>query len=300
VLKPAPSTPLSTLKLAELAADIVPPGVLNVIADANDLGGALTRHPDVRKITFTGSTATGKKVMASAAETLKRVTLELGGNDPAVVLDDADPKTTAKGIFQSAFQNSGQVCFAIKRAYVHDSIYDAVCEELASLADAAIVDDGMKQGTQYGPVQNKLQFERVKELLEDSRTAGKVIAGGKILDRPGYFVAPTIVRDIADGARLVDEEQFGPILPVVRYSDLSDAIRHANETTFGLGASVWSSDRRRAYDVAVRIEAGTVWVNKHLDLPVNVPITGAKESGIGVEQTQQGLEEFTQLSVINV
>jgi acyl-CoA reductase-like NAD-dependent aldehyde dehydrogenase len=300
VLKPAPSTPLSALKMAELAADIVPPGVLNVIVDANDLGGALSRHPDVRKVTFTGSTATGKKVMISAAETLKRVTLELGGNDPALVLDDADPKATAHGIFQSAFQNSGQVCFAIKRAYVHDSIYDAVCDELANLAEAAVVGDGMEQGTQFGPVQNKLQFERVKELLDEAKTAGKVIAGGRALDRPGYFIAPTIVRDIADGTRLVDEEQFGPILPVVRYSDLGDAIRHANETAFGLGASVWSSDQKRAYDVAVRIEAGTVWVNKHLDLPVHVPITGAKQSGIGVEQTQQGLEEFTQLSVINM
>jgi acyl-CoA reductase-like NAD-dependent aldehyde dehydrogenase len=300
VLKPAASTPLSTLRLAELMADVLPGGVLNVIADANDLGGALTRHPDVRKITFTGSTATGKKVMASAADTLKRVTLELGGNDPAIVLDDADPKAAASGVFQSAFQNSGQVCFAIKRAYVHDSIYDSVCDELASLAKAAVVDDGMKQGTQYGPVQNKLQFERVKELLDDARRVGKVIAGGKPLDRPGYFIAPTIVRDITGGTRLVDEEQFGPILPVVKYSDLEDAIRQANETSFGLGASVWSSDRQRAYQVATRVEAGTVWVNKHLDLPVHVPITGAKQSGVGLEQTQQGLEEFTQLTIINV
>jgi acyl-CoA reductase-like NAD-dependent aldehyde dehydrogenase len=150
--------------------------------------------------------------MASAAETLKRVTLELGGNDPAIVLDDADPKEAAAGVFQSAFQNSGQVCFAIKRAYVHDSIYDAVCDELASLADSALVDDGMKQGAQYGPVQNKLQFERVKELLEDARRNGTVIAGGAPLDRPGYFIQPTIVRDIAGGSRLVDEEQFGPVL----------------------------------------------------------------------------------------
>jgi acyl-CoA reductase-like NAD-dependent aldehyde dehydrogenase len=300
VLKPAPTTPLSTLRFAELVADIFPPGVLNVIADANDLGGALTRHPDVAKISFTGSTATGKKVMAGAADGIKRITLELGGNDAAIVLQGSDPKTVAPRVFQSAFMNNGQVCFAIKRLYVHDTIYDEMCDELAAIASATTVGDGMDEGTKLGPLQNKLQFEKVKELLDKTRTEGNVIAGGNAIDRPGYFIQPTIVRDISEGAALVDEEQFGPVLPVIRFTDVDDVIARANASEFGLGASVWSSDKKQAYDVARRIEAGTVWINKHLELPVHIPISGAKQSGIGVEQSERALHEFTQIQIINM
>lgn len=300
VVKPAPTTPLASLKFAELVADILPKGVLNFIADANDLGDALTHHPDVRKISFTGSTATGKKVMASAAETLKRITLELGGNDAGVVLDDAKPKAVAKGIFEGAFQNSGQVCLAIKRLYVHESIYDEMCHELVQLAEAAVVDDGLKQGTQLGPLQNKMQYEKVKGFLDDARKNGKVVAGGEVMDRPGYFIRPTIVRDISEGSRLVDEEQFGPVLPVLKYSDTDEAIKRANNTTYGLGASVWSSNLERAHDVASRLEAGTVWINKHLDMAPHIPFGGAKNSGLGTEFAEEGLNEFTQLQVINM
>jgi acyl-CoA reductase-like NAD-dependent aldehyde dehydrogenase len=299
VLKPAPTTPLTTLRFAELIKDILPPGVFNVITDANDLGDAMTQHPDIRKISFTGSTATGKKVMASAAETLKRITLELGGNDAAIVLDDVDPKKTAAGVFDGAFQNSGQVCLAIKRAYVHESVYDQVCEELVALAKETIVDDGLKQGTKLGPLQNKMQYEKVKGFLEDARANGKVVAGGEPMDRPGYFMQPTIVRDIKEGSRLVDEEQFGPVLPVIKFTDQDDAIRRANATNYGLGASVWSSDPKRAYEVASKIEAGTVWINKHLDIAPHIPFGGAKQSGMGVEFAEEGLAEFTQLQIIN-
>jgi acyl-CoA reductase-like NAD-dependent aldehyde dehydrogenase len=300
VVKPAPTTPLSSLKFAELVADLVPKGVLNFITDANDLGDALTHHPDVRKISFTGSTATGRKVMASAAETLKRITLELGGNDAGVVLDDAKPKAIAKGIFDGAFQNSGQVCLAIKRLYVHESIYDEMCAELAELAEAAIVDDGLKQGTQLGPLQNRMQYEKVKGFLDDARKNGKIVAGGEVVDRPGFFVRPTIVRDISEGSRLVDEEQFGPVLPVLKYADMEEVIKRANATNYGLGASVWSSDLDRAHDVATRLEAGTVWINKHLDMAPHIPFGGAKHSGLGVEFGEEGLAEFTQLQVINM
>ena len=300
VLKPAPTTPLSTLRFAELVADKLPPGVLNVIADANDLGSLLSSHPDVRKVSFTGSTATGKKVMASGADTLKRMTLELGGNDAAIVLDDADPRTVAPRVFQAAFQNSGQVCFAIKRLYVHESVYDDLCKELANLANTAVVDDGMKPGAKLGPLQNKAQFERVKSLIADAREHGKVIAGGAPIDRPGYFVQPTIVRDIKEGSRLVDEEQFGPVLPVIRFSGTDEVVRRVNDSSYGLGASIWSSDPKRASELASRLEAGTVWVNKHLDLPVHIPVSGAKQSGIGVEKDLEGLEEFTQIQIINV
>ena len=250
MVKPAPTTPLATLRFAELIKDVLPPGVLNVITDANDLGDEMTKHPDIRKISFTGSTATGKKVMASAAQTLKRITLELGGNDAGIVLDDVDPKKVAPGIFDGAFQNTGQVCIAIKRLYVHESVYDEMCNELVELAKSAVVGDGVKQGTKLGPLQNKMQYEKVKGFLEDARKNGKIVAGGAAMDRPGYFIDPTIVRDIAEGSQLVDEEQFGPVLPVIKYSDKDDAIRRANATTYGLGGSVWSSDIKRAHEVA--------------------------------------------------
>ena len=300
VIKPAPTTPLTTLRFGELCAEVLPPGVVNVIVDQNDLGGALTSHPDVAKVAFTGSTATGKKVMASAAQTLKRLTLELGGNDAAIVLDDVDPKEVAPKLFAGATMNSGQVCLAIKRLYVHDSIYDEMCGELGKLAKATIVDDGIKQGTQMGPLQNKAQFEKVKGFLDEARRHGSIVAGGDVLQRKGYFISPTIVRDISDDSRLVSEEQFGPVLPVLRYYDLDDAIARANDTDYGLGCTVWSSDTERALDVAQRVDAGVIWINKHLDLPPDVPMGGAKQSGIGVELGQEGLEEFTQAKIINM
>lgn len=300
VVKPAPTTPLTTLRLGELCADIFPPGVINIITDQNDLGSELTSHPDIAKVAFTGSTLTGKKVMASVAQTLKRLTLELGGNDPAIVLDDADPVAIAPKIFDGAMVNSGQVCFAIKRVYVHDSQYDALCSELAKLADESVVGDGLDAGTQFGPLQNKAQFDRVQGFLADARARGRIIAGDAAVSCPGYFVRPTIVRDIPDDARLVREEQFGPVLPVLRYRDLNDAIARANDSDHGLGATVWSSNPQRAYEVASRIHAGTVWVNKHLDLLPDIPVGGAKQSGLGAEMGQKGLEEFTQLKIINM
>jgi acyl-CoA reductase-like NAD-dependent aldehyde dehydrogenase len=300
VAKPAPTTPLTTLRFGELCARILPPGVVNVIVDQNDLGPALTGHPDVAKVAFTGSTATGKKVMASAAGTLKRLTLELGGNDAAIVLDDVDPKEVAPKIFAGATLNSGQVCFAIKRLYVHDSVYDAFCDELGKLARETVVGDGLEPGTQMGPIQNKAQFEKVKGYIEDGRQNGTIVAGGEVVEREGFFIRPTIVRDIADDARLVREEQFGPVLPVLRYSDIDAVIARANDTEFGLGGSVWSSDRDRAFGVAARINSGTVWVNKHLDIGLDTPFAGAKQSGIGAEMGQEGLEEFTQATIINM
>ena len=300
VAKPAPTTPLTTLLFAEMCAALLPPGVFNVIVDQNDLGGFLTQHPDVAKVAFTGSTATGKKVMASVAGTIKRLTLELGGNDAAIVLDDVNVKEVAGKIYQGAMVNSGQVCLAIKRVYVPDSLYEAMCEELTALAGSTVVGDGLDAATQMGPLQNKQQFEKVKGFLEDAHQHGKVIAGGKALDRAGYFIAPTIVRDIPDGARLVQEEQFGPVLPVLRYSDLDDAIARVNGTEYGLGGTVWGTDLARAYGVAQRITSGTVWVNKHLELPPDIPFGGAKQSGFGTEMGQEGLEEFTQSKIINM
>ena len=175
-----------------------------------------------------------------------------------------------------------------------------MCDELAKLANDAIVDDGLKQGTRLGPLQNKMQYEKVKAFLEDARASGKIVAGGEVPDRAGYFIRPTIVRDIAEGSRIVDEEQFGPVLPLIKLTDNDDAVRRANATTYGLGGSVWSSDKDRAYDLAAQMEAGTVWVNQHLQLMPNVPFGGAKSSGVGRELGEEGLAEFTQLQVINV
>ena len=285
VLKPAPTTPLCALILGEICRDVFPAGVVNVIADANDLGSHLTAHPDVAKVGFTGSTATGKRIAASGADTLKRVTLELGGNDPAIVLEDVDVRETAQAIFGNAFLNNGQVCLAIKRAYVHADIYDAMCAELARLAQAAVVDDGLQQGTQIGPIQNKAQFEKVKGFLESARAEGTIVAGGQAMERAGYFISPTIVRDVTDGDRIVDEEQFGPILPLVKFDDIEDVIARANASEYGLGGSVWSKDIGRAADIAARIESGQVWVNQHIAIGPHIPMAGFKNSGLGVEQS---------------
>jgi len=300
IVKPAPTTPLTTLRFGQLIKDVVPAGVVNIITDANDLGGAMTAHPDIRKISFTGSTATGKKVMAGAAEALKRITLELGGNDAGIVLGDVNPKEAAPKLFQSAFQNNGQVCIAMKRLYVHEAIYDEMCTELAKIADQAIVGDGLMQGTQLGPLQNRMQYEKVKELLDDAKLHGKVIAGGTVDDKPGYFIRPTIVRDITDGTRLVDEEQFGPVLPVIKFKDADEAIERANASPWGLGGSIWAKDTNRAYELANKMDSGTVWVNKHADLAPNIPFGGSKLSGLGTELGEEGLAEFTQLKVINM
>ncbi|MBL6691520.1 MAG: aldehyde dehydrogenase family protein [Pseudomonadales bacterium] len=300
VIKPAPTTPLSTLRIAELIKDVAPAGVVNFITDLNDLGAPMTAHPDVRKISFTGSTATGAKVMAGAAGLLKRITLELGGNDAGIVLNDVNPKETAPKVFDSAFQNSGQVCIAMKRLYVHEDIYDEMCDELATIANETVIGNGLEQGTKLGPLNNQMQYDRVKELIEEAKTDGKIIAGGEVPDQPGYFIRPTIVRDISEGSRLVDEEQFGPVLPVLKFSEDSEAVERANASSWGLGGSVWSSDLDKAYALAEKMDAGTVWINKHAELDPGIPFGGAKQSGIGKELGEEGLQEFTQLKIINM
>ncbi len=300
VAKPAPTTPLTSLRFAEICNAYLPAGVFNMITDANDLGTMLTSHPDIAKISFTGSTATGKKIVQAAANSLKRLTLELGGNDAAIVLDDADLKTVAPKLFTAAMSNAGQICLAVKRVYVHESQYEELCDELAKLADAAVVDDGSKQGTQIGPLQNKMQYDKVRALIEETRHAGKIIAGGTFPEGPGYFIRPTIVRDIGDNARLVREEQFGPVLPVLSYASIDDAIERANATEYGLGATVWSADSEKALTVARQINSGTVWINTHMMLHPDVPAGGAKQSGMGVEMGMEGLAELTQSHIVYV
>lgn len=300
VAKPAASTPLTTALIGMVAADILPPGVLNVILDANDLGGVLSSHPDIAKVSFTGSTGTGKRVMEAAAGTLKRLTLELGGNDAAIILDDVDIKAVAPKVFDAAMINAGQVCLAVKRVYAPRSMVDALCNEFEKLGRDAVVDDGMNQGAQVGPVQNKVQFDKVIELIEEAKAKGKLVVGGEQLDRKGYFIAPTVIRDLPDDARLVREEQFGPVFPVLAYDSLDDVIARANDSEFGLGGTIWTGDVERGIAVAKRIETGTVWINKHLDMPFDIPFGGAKQSGIGRENGLDGMKEFTQAKIINV
>jgi acyl-CoA reductase-like NAD-dependent aldehyde dehydrogenase len=274
---------------------------VNVVSGGDALGAWITSHPVPRKISFTGSVATGKKVAAAAAPDLKRVTLELGGNDAAIVLDDADPKAIVPKLFWGAFANSGQICSAIKRVYVPDSLYEPVAQGLAELARTVKVGDGMETGTELGPINNKPQFERVQELVEDAKKqGGQILAGGAPVGGKGYFFQPTVVGGLSDGVRLVDEEQFGPALPVLRYREVDDAVERANATHFGLSGSVWSGDPERAAEVAGQLDCGTAWVNQHLALAPNLPFGGAKWSGIGVENGPWGLLGFTEIQVVNV
>ncbi|KQX17475.1 MULTISPECIES: aldehyde dehydrogenase family protein [unclassified Sphingomonas] len=300
VAKPAPTTPLTTLMFGELCRDVLPAGVFNVVCDENELGAALSSHPGIAKISFTGSTATGKKVLASTAETLKRVTLELGGNDAAIVLDDVDTKKIARKVFDGAMRNAGQVCIATKRAYVPEAIYDEFCEELGRIARETVVDDGTRQGAQIGPVQNRQQYEKLTALIEDAASSGTIVAGGEPMDGPGYFIRPTIVRDIADDAPLVREEQFGPVLPVLKYSDIDELLERVNDTEYGLGGTIWATDIDRASTLALRVRSGTVWVNRPQGVDPRVPFRGAKQSGIGTEMGEAGFEEYTQGQIVSV
>jgi acyl-CoA reductase-like NAD-dependent aldehyde dehydrogenase len=301
VLKPSPYTPLSCLLFGELGREVLPPGVLNVISGGNERGAKMTAHPVPRMVSFTGSVATGKRIAMTVAPDLKRVTLELGGNDPAIVLDDFDVEDTADGLFANAFGNCGQICVAIKRVYVPRRRHDELVSALVARVEAAKVGDGHDAGTDIGPLCNRMQFERVDELVRDATEHGGEIAiGGRKVDRPGYFFEPTVVVGLSDGARLVDEEQFGPALPVVSYDDLDDAVARANASHFGLGASIWTTDPERGAGLARDIDAGTVWVNTHQSGVPGQPFGGLKWSGIGVEGGRWGLIGFTELQAIHV
>ena len=299
VLKPSPFTPLCTLKLGELLRDVLPAGVLNVVSGGNELGVWLTSHPDVRKISFTGSTATGRKVMASASGNLKRITLELGGNDPAIVLPDVDVEKTAKELFWAAFQNSAQFCVAAKRLYIHEAVYDRLARALVDYAATVKVGDGAQQGTDLGPIQNRMQFDKLKDLLADAKAQGlHFLAGGEIAEGAGFFVPITIVDNPPEDSRVVREEAFGPVLPLLKFSDIDDVVARANDTDYGLAASVWSRDVAQARAVAKRIEAGTVWINEIHSFSPHVAFGGHKQSGIGIENALEGLAEYTNAQTI--
>ncbi len=300
VIKPSPFTPLSTLRMVELINEVLPAGLVNVVSGGDELGAELTNHPGIDKIVFTGSIATGKKVMASAANRVTPVTLELGGNDPGIMLPGTDPAQFVEGLFFGSMINSGQTCGALKRLYVHEDDLDAVAEALVEFSKNIPMGDGMDESSMLGPLQNKRQFDRVVELVEDAKAhGGKALIGGEPVGGSNYFYPVTFITGVSDGVRLVDEEQFGPVLPIITYTDLDDAIRRANGTDFGLDASVWGTDRDETARVAALLEAGTVYENKHADIAPHIPFGGIKCSGIGVEFGEEGLAAYTSIKVIN-
>ncbi|WP_207005458.1 aldehyde dehydrogenase family protein [Trinickia mobilis] len=295
VLKPSPYTPLTSLRFGEIAQRVLPAGVLNVVSGGNELGQIMTEHPDIAKISFTGSTATGKKVMASGSSNLKRVTLELGGNDAAIVLADTDYKSIVPTLFWAAFGNSGQWCIAVKRLYVHSSIHADFVREFVAYAKTKKVGDGMNVGTDLGPIQNRMQYNKLVELFDDVKNNDYRVPLGGTIDRTlaGNFVPVTIVDNPPESSRIVQEEPFGPILPIIAFDDVDDVVRRANASPFGLGGSVWGGDRDAAIAVANRLETGTVWVNEIHIHGIDIPFGGHKQSGMGVENGHEGLCEFT-------
>lgn len=302
IVKPSPFTPLCDLALVEMVQDLLPPGVLSAVSGDDELGKWITSHPDIAKIAFTGSTETGKHVMRSAAETLKRVTLELGGNDPAIVMGDVDPAKVAPQIFWAAFQNNAQFCNAAKRIYIHDSVYDAVRDELVAYAKTVVVGDGANDETQLGPIQNAPQLAKVKEYFDDCAKNGYTFAlGGQIDDSAqGWFVPVTIVDNPPEDSRLVVEEPFGPILPLLRWSDEDDVVRRANDTVWGLGATVWGDDLASVERIGRQLEAGTVWLNEVHQYSPHQVFGGHKQSGIGAENSLHGLAEYTNHQTITL
>jgi acyl-CoA reductase-like NAD-dependent aldehyde dehydrogenase len=300
VIKPSPYTPLSTLRMIELMNEVLPAGLVNVISGGDELGAELTGHDGVNKIVFTGSIATGKKVMASAAKSVTPVTLELGGNDAGILLQGEDPAKFAEGMFFGSMINSGQTCGAMKRLYVHEDDLNATVDALVGFAGNIPMGDGMDESSLLGPVQNERQFKRVVELVEDAKAnGGTCVLGGEPAGGPNYFYPVTIVTGVSDGVRLVDEEQFGPVLPIITYTDLEDAISAANGLEFGLDASVWGSDAEATAAVAERLEAGTVLINKHGEIAPHIPFGGIKCSGLGVEFGEEGLAAYTSIKIIN-
>lgn len=301
VLKPSPFTPLVTLRLGELLRDVLPPGVLNVVSGGDELGPWMSAHAGFDKLSFTGSTATGRRVMASAAGSLKRLTLELGGNDAAIVMPDVDIETVAEKLFWGAFVNSGQICIAAKRVYIHDSIYDRMAEALVRLAEKTQMGPGERDGIELGPVQNIRQFECLEGLLQDCKDNHlRFLAGGDVVSGPGYFIPVTLVDNPPDDARIVKEEPFGPILPLLRFSSVAEVVARANASEYGLAGSVWCRDETVALEIASQLQTGTVWINQIQAVTPHTPMAGHKQSGAGVENGEEGLAGYTLPQTLSV
>jgi acyl-CoA reductase-like NAD-dependent aldehyde dehydrogenase len=301
VIKPSPFTPLSTLRLVELMNQILPPGVINVVTGGPDVGTHLATHPGIDKIVFTGSIATGKKVMSGGAQTLKRMTLELGGNDAGIILPGTNIEPLLEKLFWGCFINAGQTCAALKRLYVHEDQYEEVVRKFADYCAKIPVGNGLDPQNLIGPIANRMQLDKVTDYVDDARAQGaRIVLGGRKPSGPGYFYPLTVIADTTDEMRVVKEEQFGPVIPIVKYKTVDEALTRANSLEVGLGGSVWGNDPQEAAQLATRLECGTAWVNQHGGLHPMAPFGGVKSSGIGVEFNVDGLKEYTTIQVLNV
>lgn len=301
VIKPSPYTPLSTLRLVELMNQVLPPGVVNVVTGGAEVGSRMVTHPGINKIVFTGSIKTGKSVMGGAADTLKRLTLELGGNDAGIVLPGTDIDPLFEKLFWGCFLNGGQTCAALKRLYVHEDQYEEVAAKFAEYVSKIPVGDGMDPKNLVGPLTNEMQRSKVSSYVDEARAKGaRVLTGGVRPEGPGFFYPLTVVADATDEMLLVKEEQFGPAIPIIKYRTVEEALTRANSLDVGLGGSVWGNDPEEAAGWAARLECGTAWVNQHGGLHPLAPFGGVKCSGIGVEFNVDGLKEYTTIQVVNV
>lgn len=300
VVKPSEYTTLGSLEMIKLMNTVLPPGVLNTVSGDGLIGASLVAHNGIDKVVFTGSTETAKKIIAASEGNMARLTLECGGNDPAIILPGTEVESKVQDLFWGAFINMGQTCACAKRLYVHEGDYDRVVSLLQATVPQFAMGDGMEEGVLLGPIQNEIQFGKVQHLVEDARAKGAtVLTGGAPLDRKGFFYPITLVGDIDNGIPLVDEEQFGPVLPIIKYKTVEEAIEKANDNPNGLGGSVWGDDLEECAKVATRVESGTVWINQHGAIHPMVPFGGIKESGYGLEFGVEGLKALTLPQVIS-
>lgn len=301
VCKPSSNTPFNTIRLVEIMNEVLPKGVINILTGGSGLGSKMSKHKGIRKIAFTGSTQTGKSIMSDASDSLKRLTLELGGNDAGIILPNSkNLDEMVNGIFQSSFLNMGQTCAALKRLYVHSDQYEEVCDKLVAIANTQNVGDGMLPDTTFGPIQNKSQLDLVIDLVNDAKKNGaEILCGGKRLDKDGFYFPPTLISNVDNSFRVVREEQFGPILPIIKYDNIEEALIMANDSNEGLGGSVWG-EKELASNIALQLECGTSWINNHAEVLPHVPFGGCKSSGFGIEFGEEGLLEFTQAHVLNI
>ncbi|KAF5065955.1 Succinate-semialdehyde dehydrogenase [NADP(+)] GabD [anaerobic digester metagenome] len=302
VVKPASTAPMTPLALAAILHEAgLPRGLLNIVTGPGEtVGEALVSEPRVRKVSFTGSTETGRRVMVLAAANIKRVTLELGGSDPMIVCEDADLERAVAGAVAGRFYNSGQVCTAVKRLFVHEAVADEFTRHLVAAVERLTVGNGMEPATRMGPLNSATGLERIASLVRETREAdtGTVITGGSESSGAGNFYEPTVVTDVAEDSRLLSEEVFGPVLPLVRFRDLNDALIRANRSPYGLGASIWTRNTKYMREATRRLEAGLVWINLHLKVPPEVPFGGTKQSGLGRENGVQALEAWSETKTV--